>query len=346
MVPGGNEKDRIVKSSSGPRPHIVTAKKMGRYSCDTECPNFKSLGICSHTVAAAEDNGDLQEFVISLSKSKRVPNITKLVTAKMPKGRGRKGCVPPRKRRKKITVHSRKSFADSLKEQATNLTDEESNPSDSNADDSHSDQESEVESQHHQSTFGGVLTVTGDEELLDMYHGDIQLTSSSTVGAGEYHHNQHSGSVVLTHSSHGTKLTVMGGKQESSLVSGLPRMPPPLVHCPTAQTPTPSSSFELAFVAGNISVCRGCRQKYSKPPVPPMDLCVRHKEWQQFIDSCGNQQNRFGNVYYHCNIPCIRSRCPEFEPSQLEVSSRIAMQLLPMHTEYLIKQMPGRFTES
>ena len=63
----------------------------------------------------------------------------------------------------KITVHSRKSFSDSLKEQATNLTDEESNPSDSNADDSHSDQESEVESQHYQSTFGGVLTVTGDE---------------------------------------------------------------------------------------------------------------------------------------------------------------------------------------
>ena len=60
MVPGGNENDRIVRSGSGPRPHIVTAKKIGRYSCDTECPNFKSLGICSHTVAAAKDNGDLQ----------------------------------------------------------------------------------------------------------------------------------------------------------------------------------------------------------------------------------------------------------------------------------------------
>ena len=44
MVPGGNEKDRIVKSSSGPR-HTVTAKRMGRYSCDTEFLNFKSLGI-------------------------------------------------------------------------------------------------------------------------------------------------------------------------------------------------------------------------------------------------------------------------------------------------------------
>ena len=131
----------------------------------------------------------------------------------MPKGRGRKGYVPPRKRMK-ITVHSRKSFSDSLKEQATNLTDEESNPSDSNADDSTKSWR----------WSHNTITVAGDEESLDMYHGDIQL-KSSTIGAGEYHYNQHSGSIVLTHSSHGTKLTVMGGNQESSLISGLPQMP-------------------------------------------------------------------------------------------------------------------------
>lgn len=33
-VPGGNSKDRMVKSSSGPRPHIVTAKKTGQYACN------------------------------------------------------------------------------------------------------------------------------------------------------------------------------------------------------------------------------------------------------------------------------------------------------------------------
>ena len=121
-------------------------------------------------------------------------------------------------------------------------------------------------------------------------------------------------------------------------------MPPPLVHCPTAVTPPSSSSFELAFITGNISVCRGCRQKYTKPAQPPMDLCVRHKEWQKFIDPCGDQQSRYGNVYYHCNVPCIRSRCPEFEPAQLEIPTRIAMQLSPLHTEYLIKQMPGKLT--
>ena len=59
-----------------------------------------------------------------------------------------------------------------------------------------------------------------------------------------------------------------------------------------------------------------------------MDLCVRHKEWQKFVDPCGDQQSRYRNVYYHCNIPCIQSRWPDFQPQMLDIHSTIAMQLL------------------
>ena len=38
MVPGGNTKDLIVKSSTGSQPHLVTAKKIGQYACDSESP--------------------------------------------------------------------------------------------------------------------------------------------------------------------------------------------------------------------------------------------------------------------------------------------------------------------
>ena len=96
-VPGReNSKDRMVKSNSGPRPHIVTARKTGQYVC--ECPNWKSLRICSHSVAAAEDNGDLSTYVSWLKKAKQSPNLTKLALSQMPKGRGQKGGMPPRKR--------------------------------------------------------------------------------------------------------------------------------------------------------------------------------------------------------------------------------------------------------
>ena len=42
-VPGGHQKDCIVKSSSSLIPHVVSAKKSGQYSCDDKCPNWKSL---------------------------------------------------------------------------------------------------------------------------------------------------------------------------------------------------------------------------------------------------------------------------------------------------------------
>ena len=74
----------------------------------------------------------------------------------------------------------------------------------------------------------------------------------------------------------------------------LPSEPPPLVHY-LAESMTSSSitnPFTLTLISGNISVCRGCRQRYVKPATPPIDLCIRHKEWQDFIDPTGHPQQR------------------------------------------------------
>ena len=54
------------------------------------------MGICSHSVAVAEVNGKLAQFLSAEKKKKsKAPNVTSLSTAKMPRGRGRKGGVPP-----------------------------------------------------------------------------------------------------------------------------------------------------------------------------------------------------------------------------------------------------------
>ena len=62
-APGHNDKARMVKSYSGPRPHLVVCKKGGQFACDNTCPNWRSLGICAHAVVAAEDNGDLMTYL-------------------------------------------------------------------------------------------------------------------------------------------------------------------------------------------------------------------------------------------------------------------------------------------
>ena len=70
-APGGT--GFLIKSNSHPCPHHVTLKKSGQYCCDRECPNWQSLCICSHSVAAAEKEGDLKPFVEWYKKSKKLP---------------------------------------------------------------------------------------------------------------------------------------------------------------------------------------------------------------------------------------------------------------------------------
>lgn len=111
-APGHDDKARMVNSVSGPRPHLVVRKKGGQYGCDKSCPNWQSLSICAHAVAAAEDNGDLITYVSWFKKAKKSLNITKLATTNMPAGRGRKGSLPPAKKKKKVAIKSRLSFSE------------------------------------------------------------------------------------------------------------------------------------------------------------------------------------------------------------------------------------------
>ena len=53
----------IVLSYTGQKPHLVVPKKGGSFACDQDCPNWKGLKICSHSVAVADLCGKLPEFI-------------------------------------------------------------------------------------------------------------------------------------------------------------------------------------------------------------------------------------------------------------------------------------------
>jgi len=109
MVPWtSNPKSRLVKSSSSPQPHMVTTdpKKNQVYRCDDKCPMYKGFSLCSHVIAAAEDNGELGEF-LEYVKEFCGPNLSAIANTGMPSGSGRKGGVEKRKRSKAGTVQSR-----------------------------------------------------------------------------------------------------------------------------------------------------------------------------------------------------------------------------------------------
>ena len=67
---------------------------------------FKGFSLCSHVVAVAECNGDLKSFLDAVSGT-CAPNLTAIATQGLPKGAGRKGGIPKRKRKSAVPVQSR-----------------------------------------------------------------------------------------------------------------------------------------------------------------------------------------------------------------------------------------------
>ena len=205
-----------------------------------------------------------------LKQAKKRPNLTKLTLTGMPAGRGRKGGVTPRSKKKSLPSTSRTPL---------------------------------------------------------IVHSEFSSSSNSPS----------SGTTSVSDAAPVSALTPTVRPLTSSSV---PPFPPPFVPCSPMTSSAEGSPFILSFVTGNIRVCRGCRQKYVKPAQPPIDLCVRHQEWHEFFppgSSCA--QMRFGNVYYHCNVPCIKARHPNFHPDMLIIQAIIAAQLLPVHSEYLSAHM-------
>ena len=73
-----------------------------------KCLHFKSIQICSHTIAAAEVNGDLIIILQWFSnRGRQAPNFSKLSTHVMPAGASKKGGHPARKKKPILTDKNR-----------------------------------------------------------------------------------------------------------------------------------------------------------------------------------------------------------------------------------------------
>lgn len=108
---------------------------------------------------------------------------------------------------------------------------------------------------------------------------------------------------------------------------------------PPPPPPPPAMAFNLCFISGNIAKCFGCGNKYPKPPKPPYDLCVQHREWRSYTPtSGGDQQSKFSPAYYHVNLMCICNKWPMFRQHDLVVSSDVAERLAEAHNTYLVLQ--------
>lgn len=288
-APGFPDEGRMVLSRSGQRPHFVTrCKKDGKFKCDSDCANFKSLGICSHTVAVAQVHNQLSSFVAALKKATKKPNFTSLATHGMPTGRGKKGSQPPRKRKRNISPTVR-------------------------TDRFQTTQSLQGDSSSFQSLgCGSTVNISLDHPSMGY---PPPLSSSTPWTPSAYHYGP------------------------PDWFSGYPSMyssPTPTSssqqHPPMAENNSP---FILCLIAGNISKCAGCGNKYTKPVSPPHDLCIQHREWRTFTPSGGISQSKFSNAYYHVNLPCIHHKWPLFTPRELIITPEVYEKLGQQHYDLL-----------
>ena len=266
--------------------------------------------MCSHTVAAAEYNKSLDQFISSYGSVKKVPNITKLATTGMPKGRGWKGTKAPAKRRPPIPVETR------------------------------------IELHPHSSEPTG--TMVGREPLISpsvsaVYQPSLTAPISVTIGASSLP----SPFVPRTAASFPSPFSPSAAAPYSSPYSPIfstPCLSPPCMH-PQSQPLSyygldPSGGganpFRVHFIMGNISVCNGCKRTYDKKIGLPHDLCLQHEEWRTFTPpGSSDKQSRFGNVYYHCNVACIMAIWPTFIATSVVVPPEIQHKLLPEHKHFI-----------
>jgi len=114
-APGIDKKARMVLSLTSEIPHFVRSRANGQYVCDATCAGWSSAKICGHTLAVAETNGELSDFLQWYVRSRMEPNITTLAMQGLPSGRGKKGGKPKRKR-------SRVSTPNLLQQSANHIT--------------------------------------------------------------------------------------------------------------------------------------------------------------------------------------------------------------------------------
>ena len=92
-APSDDRRARMASSFSGKTPHFVSGRSNGQYVCDSACIQWNSAKICSHTLAVAETNGELRQFLQCILHLEFVPISLFWEWKVFPKGRQDKKVV-------------------------------------------------------------------------------------------------------------------------------------------------------------------------------------------------------------------------------------------------------------
>ena len=361
----GSVNAKLVESKSGTRPHFVTVKAKYKYTCDSDCAMFKCAKICSHTIACAFIDNQLQPFISQAVTSPNLYELSKSGTADNP---GKKPCkrkASSKSTLKALTELKSQSFtsAATVSKQST-ITAPVNSISTVNV-----ESIAAVTTSAPQAKAVNLLSVTSPSTHPAIYssvsfsnissQGTINsITSCSSVQVSNFVQSPVTSVTQVLPSAAAIVSTPVSCHQSdqatinqatnallgiiSQVISG----------SSTGLSPSVSSIdinylFWIVFVCGNIARCQGCsgrimRDASGKPLPPPDDLVIQHKEQVMFNNpNTGKYQlsRDYKNVYYHARLECVRQRFPTFVPIQhCRINRDTFVRFTQFHKDYIAKE--------
>lgn len=371
----GSSSAKMVESKSGNRPHFVTVKGNCKYSCDSDCAMWKCAKICSHTIACAFVDNQLQAF---LSQATSTPNLYELSKSHTVHNPGKKPV-----KRKACSKSTMKAITEHRNDEVLHPVHHTIYPSAALQGKVHSTTTPCTSTQLFTYVNSPVTAVTSavtsyPTSVSVVSQGNINATitscntvhlSTSTTRSPAVPIQQFptatstaSTSTVTTTASTSAASSSQNISINQAAASALANIISQILSGGTSTLNMASSStvssidsnylFWIVLVSGNISRCQGCLGKIGrgadgKPLPPPDDLVVQHKEQVLFNNpNTGNYQlsREHRNVYYHAKLQCIQKKFPSFIPSLHCRMYHLTLQKITQgHKDYIMKEFHLRF---
>ena len=259
---------------------------------------FKCLSACSHVIATANINGQLESYLTEINTTIQ-PNMTSIANQGMPSGAGRKGGIQKQKRNRKLATIETRSVQPCLEvEQHRVAQPMGNNPSTS------------------------LVVSNPTVNIPDSSCNQIAVAASICLSPGATH--------TITH----TK-TVTAPSGVPSFNPVTTSFSPALQSIPRASFIT-KKPFVLKLKTNQIKVCQSCRQNYDGPN-DTMGLVVAHAE-RRLVSNLSNGTQFLGresNSHYHLHLLCLKKADPSLLGKNLVVPEQLKPSLTAVQKMYL-----------
>jgi len=336
---------RLIKSTISQQPHLVTRnpKRMNIFCCDKNCQMFKGFSICSHVVATAQVNGQLESYLTEISGICK-PNFTVISSQKMPSGTGRKGDVCKRKCNYNHPAIETQSLRPCLESShsAVQTSFETLLPRSSCYGDTSSTSSATpslscvvnnptvtiVDSIQNQTTIGTSAfsdSLRDNTSAMPVTPSLSCMVSNSTINISDSTLNQIAVGISFCVSpAVATPLCTSSGNSTSTSNS--------LVGTNMAT----KKPFVLKLKTNQIKVCQSCRKNYDGPN-DTLGLVVAHAERRLICNLATGAQflGKESNSHYHLHLSCLRGADMSFTARDLMVPDDIKNALSAVQKMYL-----------